>query len=63
VIDDRATHHLGYATSQRQRRRVEEILGWLKAVAKLCAKPAIAAWEGRLDVYLRDCRQQLGPNA
>ena len=35
MIDDRATHHLGYATSQRKRKRVEEIFGWLKTVATL----------------------------
>jgi Transposase domain (DUF772)/Transposase DDE domain len=29
------TRHPGYATSQRQRKRVEEIFGWLKTVAGL----------------------------
>lgn len=31
-IDDRTTRHPGYATSQRRRKRVEEILGWMKTV-------------------------------
>jgi Transposase DDE domain len=31
-IDGRTVSHLGYATSQRIRKRVEEIFGWLKAV-------------------------------
>ena len=33
AIDGRTTRHLGYAISQRLRKRVEEILGWMKTVA------------------------------
>jgi hypothetical protein len=32
AIDDRTTRHPGYAISQRARKRVEEIFGWLKTV-------------------------------
>jgi transposase len=32
AIDGRTTHHPGYAVSQRRRKRVEEIFGWLKTV-------------------------------
>ena len=32
AIDDRTTRHPGYAISQRKRKRVEEIFGWLKTV-------------------------------
>ncbi len=32
AIDGRTTRHPGYATSQRIRKRVEEIFGWLKTV-------------------------------
>jgi transposase len=32
AIDRRTTRHPGYATSQRLRKRVEEIFGWLKSV-------------------------------
>jgi transposase len=32
AIDQRTTRHPGYATSQRLRKRVEEIFGWLKTV-------------------------------
>jgi transposase len=32
AIDGRTTHHPGYAISQRARKRVEEIFGWLKTV-------------------------------
>jgi transposase len=35
AIDDRTTRHRGYALSQRKRKRVEEIFGWLKTVATL----------------------------
>jgi transposase len=35
AIDDRTTRHPGYALSQRKRKRVEEIFGWLKTVATL----------------------------
>jgi transposase len=32
AIDDRTTRHVGYALSQRVRKRVEEIFGWMKTV-------------------------------
>ena len=32
AIDGRTTRHSGYATSQRIRKRVEEIFGWMKMV-------------------------------
>jgi transposase len=35
AIDGRTTRHAGYAESQRKRKRVEEIFGWLKTVALL----------------------------
>ncbi len=35
VIDARTTRHPGYAVSQRKRKRVEEIFGWLKTIAGL----------------------------
>jgi IS5 family transposase len=33
AIDGRTTRHAGYAISQRIRKRVEEIFGWLKTIA------------------------------
>lgn len=33
AIDARTTRHPGYAVSQRKRKRVEEVFGWLKVVA------------------------------
>ncbi len=35
AIDGRTTRHLGYAISQRIRKRVEEIFGWMKTVGGL----------------------------
>ena len=34
-IDGRTTRHPGYATSQRVRKRIEEIFGWWKTVGGL----------------------------
>jgi transposase len=33
AIDQRTTRHEGYAISQRKRKRVEEVFGWMKTVA------------------------------
>jgi hypothetical protein len=30
-LDRRTTRHAGYAVSQRKRKRVEEIFGWMEA--------------------------------
>ncbi len=35
AIDARTTEHVGYAISQRKRKRIEECFGWLKTVALL----------------------------
>ena len=35
AIDERTTRHTGYAQSQRTRKRVEEIFGWVKTVGAL----------------------------
>lgn len=32
AIDERTTRHSGYAESQRKRKRVEEVFGWLKTI-------------------------------
>ena len=33
AIDERTTRHEGYALSQRKRKRVEEVFGWMKTIA------------------------------
>jgi transposase len=35
AIDGRTTRHSGYALSQRKRKRIEEVFGWLKTVGAL----------------------------
>ena len=35
AIDTRTTRHAGYAVSQRKRKRVEEVFGWMKTVGLL----------------------------
>ena len=35
AIDDRTTRHAGYPISQKKRKRVEEIFGWMKTVGML----------------------------
>ena len=35
AIDERTTRHEGYGISQRKRKRVEEIFGWIKTIAWL----------------------------
>jgi transposase len=35
AIDGRTTRHVGYATSQRRRKRIEEVFGWMKSAAGL----------------------------
>ena len=32
AIDQRTTHHDGYRVSQRKRKRIEEVFGWMKTV-------------------------------
>ena len=35
AIDGRTTRHAGYAVSQRIRKRIEEVFGWIKMIARL----------------------------
>ena len=35
AIDGRTTHHAGYKLSQKRRKRIEEVFGWLKTVGML----------------------------
>ena len=35
AIDGRTTRHPGYAISQRTRKRIEEVFGWMKTVGLL----------------------------
>ena len=42
AIDGRTTHHAGYATSQRFRKRIEECFGWAKTIGG-CARAILLA--------------------
>ena len=35
AIDGRTTRHPGYAMSQRVRKRIEEVFGWMKTIGRL----------------------------
>ena len=35
AIDDRTTRHPGYAISQRKRKLIEQVFGWMKTVGGL----------------------------
>ena len=35
AIDERTTRHPGYSVSQRKRKRVEEVFGWIKTVGRM----------------------------
>src|SRR3989442_14877165 len=35
-LDQRTTRHPGYEISQRKRKRIEEVFGWMKTVGMLC---------------------------
>ena len=34
-IDERTTRHRGYELSQRKRKRIEEVFGWMKTIASV----------------------------
>ncbi len=51
AIDGRTTRHLGYDISQRKRKRVEEIFGWLKAFSIL-RRPHFRGLE-RIDYFFK----------
>jgi hypothetical protein len=46
AIDGRTTRHAGYAASQRIRKRIEEVFGWIKTVAGQGNPPGSGAWTG-----------------
>jgi transposase len=60
AIDERTTRHAGYAVSQRKRKRVEEIFGWIKTIAGLRKTKHRGRQTSRLDVHLRRSCLQLG---
>jgi len=59
AIDQRTTRHAGYQLSQRNRKRVEEIFGWLKTVG-LMRKTRHRGLEDVGCSLVRYCRLQPG---
>lgn len=51
-LDARTTRHSGYAVSQRKRKRVEEIFGWMKAYGGLRRTMARGLARVRLHAYI-----------
>jgi IS5 family transposase len=35
AVDDRTTRHAGYEVSQKKRKRIEEVFGWMKSIGLL----------------------------
>jgi transposase len=52
AIDGRTTRHIGYAVSQRKRKRVEEIFGWMKTIGGLRRTRFIGLHLTQLAAYL-----------
>ena len=51
-LDVRTTRHEGYAISQRKRKRIEEIFGWMKAVGGLRKSRFIGQVKTQLAAYM-----------
>ena len=51
-LDGRTTRHAGYRTSQRKRKRIEEIFGWLKTVGGLRKSRFIGQAKTQMVAYL-----------
>ena len=53
AIDGRTTRHAGYHVSQRKRKLVEQVFGWMKTVGGLAQAPASRHRPGGLAAHLR----------
>jgi IS5 family transposase len=51
-LDGRTTRHGGYAISQRKRKRIEEIFGWMKTVGGLRKSRFVGIAKTQLAAYL-----------
>ena len=63
AIDERTTRHDGYRLSQRKRKRIEEVFGWMKTVGLLRKLRHRGVEQSRLDVHLHGCDLQPGADA
>ena len=62
AIDGRTTRHAGYQVSQRKRKRIEEVFGWLKTVGML-RKTRHRGLQSRVGVHLHGGGLQSGADA
>lgn len=51
-LDSRTTRHAGYAFSQRKRKRIEEIYGWMKTIGGLRRSRFVGIAKTQLAAYL-----------
>jgi IS5 family transposase len=51
-LDARTTRHHGYAVSQRKRKRIEEIFGWMKTVGGLRKSRFVGRAKTQLAAYM-----------
>jgi len=51
-LDARTTRHCGYAISQRKRKRIEEIFGWMKTVGGLRKSRFVGIMKTQLAAYM-----------
>ena len=51
-IDERTTGHAGYAISQRVRKRIEEVFGWIKTVGNFRKTRYIGLGANQLAAHL-----------
>jgi hypothetical protein len=60
AVDERTTRHAGYPVSQKKRKRIEEVFGWMKNIGLLRELRHRGLERVSLDVYLHGCGIQLG---
>jgi IS5 family transposase len=51
-LDARTTRHAGYAVSQRKRKRIEEIFGWMKTIGGLRKTRFVGIAKTQLAAYM-----------
>jgi IS5 family transposase len=51
-LDGRTTRHAGYGVSQRKRKRIEEIFGWMKSIGGLRRTRFVGIAKTQLAAYL-----------
>jgi len=51
-LDARTTRHEGYAVSQRKRKRIEEIFGWMKSIGGLRKSRFVGIVKRQLAAYM-----------